>query len=88
MFPTNPRSSCDRNVTVSRMPELVRRLPWAPDDIDEPDLLQLEWLVTNGLGGYASGTVAGPVTRRHHGLLVAALPAPLGSVYGCPTVPS
>jgi len=37
-----------------------------------------EWLVTNGLGGYASGTVAGVVTRRYHGLLVSALPAPLG----------
>jgi predicted glycogen debranching enzyme len=37
-----------------------------------------EWLVTNGLGGYASGTVAGPLTRRYHGLLVAALPPPLG----------
>jgi predicted glycogen debranching enzyme len=32
-----------------------------------------EWLVTNGLGGYASGTVAGSLTRRYHGLLVAAL---------------
>ncbi len=31
-----------------------------------------EWLVTNGLGGYASGTIAGPLTRRYHGLLVAA----------------
>ena len=37
-----------------------------------------EWLVTNGLGGYASGTVAGVVTRRYHGLLIAALPAPFG----------
>ena len=37
-----------------------------------------EWLVTNGLGGYASGTVAGVVTRRYHGVLVASLPAPLG----------
>jgi predicted glycogen debranching enzyme len=37
-----------------------------------------EWLVTNGLGGYASGTVYGQMTRRYHGLLVAALPAPLG----------
>ena len=37
-----------------------------------------EWLVTNGLGGYASGTVAGVPTRRYHGLLIAALPAPLG----------
>ncbi|MDQ7859141.1 MAG: amylo-alpha-1,6-glucosidase [Armatimonadota bacterium] len=37
--------------------------------------LRREWLVTNGLGGYASGTLAGPNTRRYHGLLVAALPA-------------
>ena len=37
----------------------------APDD----PLPRREWLVTNGLGGYASGTVAGVVTRRYHGLL-------------------
>ena len=37
-----------------------------------------EWLVTNGIGGYASGTVAGTLTRRYHGLLVAALHPPLG----------
>jgi predicted glycogen debranching enzyme len=37
-----------------------------------------EWLVTNGIGGYASGTVAGMLTRRYHGLLVAALNPPLG----------
>ncbi|HLJ17635.1 MAG TPA: amylo-alpha-1,6-glucosidase [Bryobacteraceae bacterium] len=43
----------------------------------DPHLTQ-EWLVTNGLGGYASGTVAGPITRRYHGLLIAALPNPLG----------
>ena len=36
-----------------------------------------EWLVTNGLGGYASGTVAGTLTRRYHGLLVATLEPPL-----------
>jgi predicted glycogen debranching enzyme len=41
-------------------------------------LMEREWLVTNGLGGYASGTIAGAVTRRYHGLLIAALPAPLG----------
>lgn len=43
-------------------------------------LLNREWLVTNGLGGYASGTVSGAVTRQYHGLLVSALPAPLGRV--------
>jgi predicted glycogen debranching enzyme len=37
-----------------------------------------EWLVTNGIGGYASGTVAGGMTRRYHGLLIAALQPPLG----------
>jgi predicted glycogen debranching enzyme len=37
-----------------------------------------EWLVTNGIGGYASGTVAGLLSRRYHGLLVAALKPPLG----------
>jgi predicted glycogen debranching enzyme len=45
---------------------------------DGESLLTREWLVTNGLGGYSSGTVGGVVTRRYHGLLVAALPAPLG----------
>jgi predicted glycogen debranching enzyme len=39
--------------------------------------LRREWLVTNGLGSYASGTVAGPATRRYHGLLVAALEPPV-----------
>lgn len=38
----------------------------------------LEWLVTNGIGSYASGTVAGVRTRRYHGLLVAALAPPAG----------
>src|SRR5688500_6377425 len=42
------------------------------------DLLHNQWLVTNGLGGYASGTIAGAITWRYHGLLIAALPAPLG----------
>ncbi len=37
-----------------------------------------EWLVTNGLGGYASGTVAGALTRSYHGLLIAALEPPVG----------
>src|SRR5262249_59768744 len=37
---------------------------------------ELEWLVSNGLGGFASGTVAGSATRRYHGLLIAALDPP------------
>ena len=41
-------------------------------------LLTREWIVTNGLGGYATGTIAGVATRRYHGLLIAALPVPFG----------
>lgn len=37
-----------------------------------------EWLVTNGVGGFASGTISGLLTRRYHGLLIAALKPPLG----------
>lgn len=37
-----------------------------------------EWLVTNGLGGSASGTVKGAHTRSYHSLLTAALHAPIG----------
>lgn len=37
-----------------------------------------EWLETNGLGGYASSSLAGANTRRYHGLLVAALHPPVG----------
>lgn len=45
---------------------------------DLESAIQHEWLVTNGIGGYASGTVTGVNTRRYHGLLVAALDPPLG----------
>lgn len=37
-----------------------------------------EWLLGNGIGGYAAGTVSGAATRRYHGLLIAALAPPLG----------
>ena len=41
-----------------------------------------EWLVTDGLGGYAMGTVAGLRTRRYHGLLVPAVNGPAGRMLG------
>jgi predicted glycogen debranching enzyme len=44
----------------------------------EAPLAPREWLVTNGLGGFASATIAGGSTRRYHGLLIAALPPPHG----------
>jgi glycogen debranching enzyme len=56
----------------------ARRIPWEKDHADAQILLQREWLITNGLGGYASGTLSGVITRRYHGLLIAALPGPLG----------
>jgi predicted glycogen debranching enzyme len=40
-----------------------------------------EWLVTNGMGGFASGPVSGGMTRRYHGLLIAALQPPLGRTH-------
>lgn len=40
--------------------------------------LEREWLVTNGIGGFASASLNGANTRRYHGLLVAALNPPLG----------
>jgi len=63
--------------------DLVRRIERPRDREDDAISAgerppRREWLVTNGLGGYASGTVAGVMTRRYHGLLIAALPAPLG----------
>ena len=65
------------------MMDLVRRIDH-PHDREDDTLAagerppRREWLVTNGLGGYASGTVAGVMTRRYHGLLIASLPAPIG----------
>ena len=57
----------------------MRRIAWPGEgDAGWETLLSREWLVTNGLGGYASGTVCGVPTRRFHGLLIAALPAPHG----------
>ena len=61
-------------------PQVVRTLPWNPRESSREILLNREWLVTNGLGGYSSGTVSGAITRRYHGLLIASLPAPLGRV--------
>jgi len=40
------------------------------------EVMRKEWLITNGLGGYASSTVLGINTRKYHGLLVAALHPP------------
>jgi predicted glycogen debranching enzyme len=61
------------------MEKLIRRIDLTRRE-EAQRLLRREWLVTNGLGGYASGTISGIVTWRYHGLLIAALPAPHGRV--------
>ena len=44
------------------------------------DALQREWLVTNGIGGFASGSVSQANTRRYHGVLIASLRPPVERV--------
>jgi predicted glycogen debranching enzyme len=51
-----------------------------------PELLNLEWLRSNRLGAYSSTTLAGCLTRRYHGLLVAATLPPLGRVVALSTI--
>jgi predicted glycogen debranching enzyme len=60
------------------LPAPTRRVVTLDDDTERLHLR--EWLVGNGLGGYASGTLDGCPTRRYHGLLIAALPNPAGRV--------
>src|SRR5215472_9615417 len=63
------------------METIVRRIDLTrARGLEAQELLRREWLVTNGLGGYASGTISGAVSWRYHGLLIAALPAPFGRV--------
>ena len=63
------------------MNEVLRRIAYRKTTGDAYDaLVAKEWLVTNGLGGYASGSLAGVITRGFHGYLVAALPTPLGRI--------
>ena len=54
---------------MSDLPDLIRCGRALCGDL--PQAERREWLVTNGLGGYAAGTVAGTLTRRYHGLLIA-----------------
>jgi len=58
--------------------DLVIRTNWTGDPAEQEKLLKHEWLVTNGLGSYASGTISGVPTRRFHSLLTVALPDPFG----------
>lgn len=52
-------------------------VPWRSNQ-DVTKLLSCEWLVTNGLGGYASNSLMNVATRRYHGVFVPDLPSPRG----------
>ena len=58
----------------------IRRVTFNPE-------ARQEWLVANGLGGYASGTLLGIPTRRYHGLLIASLPNPAGRIMMLSSLP-
>jgi predicted glycogen debranching enzyme len=65
--------------TIFRPQPIIRDIPLVASDPEQRTKSQgpyAEWIITNGLGGYASGTVGGANTRRFHGWLVSALPAP------------
>ena len=63
---------------------ITRRLS-RPDCADLGIAERREWLVTNGRGSYAMGTVAGTLTRTYHGLLIVALEPPVGRRLLVPT---
>lgn len=59
-------------VTLAR-----RALDWSSGELGDRDRkLSLEWLETDGLGGFAAGTVGGARTRRQHGWYIPAIPPP------------
>ncbi|MHB1676206.1 MAG: amylo-alpha-1,6-glucosidase [Sulfuriferula sp.] len=61
---------------ASRLPEWIRFGREVCNDLAQAE--RREWWLTNGRGAYAAGTIAGTLTRRYHGLLVAPIDPPLG----------
>jgi hypothetical protein len=78
---TMQRSTGSPTEAESELPSVTRRpeVEFGREICSSLDIAEnREWLVTNGIGGYASGTVSGNLTRRYHGLLIAALQPPVG----------
>ena len=46
-------------------------MKFAKEDLNLENALEKEWIITNGIGGYASSTIVGANTRKYHGLLIA-----------------
>ena len=58
------------------IPEFIRFGRAICNDLTQAE--RREWWLSNGLGAYAAGTIAGTLTRRYHGLLIAPVDPPLG----------
>src|SRR5438477_12001961 len=65
-----------RDMDAKNEPVVTRSMSWDAAQPSREILLNREWLVTNGPGGYASGPVSGSITRKYRGILIAALAAP------------
>src|SRR6187200_3383058 len=74
----SPAGTMPSTAPTEQPRNLVRGIHWDTTAEGQRSLADKEWLVTNGLGGYASGTLSGALTRRYHAYLVAALPTPFG----------
>ena len=56
--------------------EETRKMKYGKKYINLEKGLKKEWIITNGIGGYASSTIIGANTRKYHGLLIAPLTPP------------
>ena len=51
-------------------------MKFTKENLEIEEALKREWIITNGIGGYASSTIIGANTRKYHGLLIAPLTPP------------
>ena len=51
-------------------------MKFAKEELNLEKGLEKEWIITNGIGGFASSTIIGANTRKYHGLLVASINPP------------
>ena len=51
-------------------------MKFTKEDLELEKGIEKEWIITNGIGGFASSTIIGTNTRKYHGLLIAPLTPP------------